>query len=108
MYLFVYICVHFCIFVYISVYSHLSSKDAPRDLLQNERLESFCGGLWLGIQPFLRFLYFREFSLIFHGIGCIFVDFPWNSLYFHGIGVFVDFSLNRFWVFVCTSLNLQS
>ena len=34
----VYICVHFCIFVYISVYSHVSSKDAPHDLRQNERL----------------------------------------------------------------------
>ena len=51
----VYICVHFCIFVYISVYSHLSPKDAPRDLLQNERLESFWGGLWLELWPFLYF-----------------------------------------------------
>ena len=33
----VYICVHCCIFVYISVYSHLSSKDAPRDLRQKIR-----------------------------------------------------------------------
>ena len=32
--LFIYICVHFCIFVYISVYSHLSPKDALRDLRQ--------------------------------------------------------------------------
>ena len=53
LYLFVYICAHLCIFAYISVYSHLSSKDAPRDLLQNEHIESFWGGLWLGIQPFL-------------------------------------------------------
>ena len=53
--IFVCMCIHFCIFVYISVYSHLSSKDAPRDLLQNERLESFWGGLWLGIQPFFVF-----------------------------------------------------
>ena len=46
----VHISVYLC---YISAYSHLSSKDVPRDLLQNERLESFWGGLWLGIQPFL-------------------------------------------------------
>ena len=52
---FVYICVHFCIFVYISVYSHLSSKDAPRDLLQNEHLEKSWGGLWLELWPFLYF-----------------------------------------------------
>ena len=45
-----YVCAHFCIFAYISLYSHLSSKDVPHDLLQNERLESFCHGLWLGIQ----------------------------------------------------------
>ena len=56
MYLFMYICVHFCILVYISVYSHLSPKDAPRDLLQNERLEKSWGGLWLELWPFLYFL----------------------------------------------------
>ena len=53
--MFVYICVHFCIFVYISVYTHLSPKDAPRDLLQNERLERSWGGLWLELWPFLYF-----------------------------------------------------
>ena len=51
-----YICIHFYIFVYISVYSHLSSKDAPRDLLQNEGLENSWGGLWLELWLFLIFL----------------------------------------------------
>ena len=57
--IFVYICLHVCIFVHIFVYSHLSSNDAPRDSLQNERLETYWGGLWLELWPFL---YFREFS----------------------------------------------
>ena len=43
----------FYIFVYISL---LSSKDAPRDLLQNEHLESFWGGLQLVIRLFFCFL----------------------------------------------------
>ena len=39
----------------ISLYSHLSSKDAPHDLLQNKRLETSWGGLWLELWPFLYF-----------------------------------------------------
>ena len=81
----VYICVHFCIFVYISVYSHLSSNDAPRDLLQNERLERSWGGLWLELWPFLYFRWFFieivvffvdlvVFSSIFRRNGCFFMD----------------------------------
>ena len=44
-----------CFSVLLSTFlaTHLSSKDAQRDLLQNERLESFWGGLWLGTQPLL-------------------------------------------------------
>ena len=65
LHIFVYICVYLRIFAYISVYSHVSSKDAPRDLLKNERLESFWGGLWLSIQPFLfsNFVGFRYIYL---------------------------------------------
>ena len=81
--IFVYLCVYLCTFLYISVYSHLSSKDAPRDLLQNERLESFCGGLSLGIRPFFFFVELVDsslvdFSLIFRRTAGFFVDVSYN------------------------------
>ena len=97
------ICIHFCICVYISVYSHLSSKDAPRNLLQNECLESFCGGLWLGIRPFLFFVDFSLNWWMFRGIGWIFhwfllelIDFSWNWLDFRWFPVCF---LWNWWIF---------
>ena len=33
-----YVCVYLCTFLYISGYTHLSSKDAPRDLRQKTSL----------------------------------------------------------------------
>ena len=60
--------------MYISVYSHLSPKDAPRDLLQNERLERSWGGLWLELWPFLYFLGFGGFFSYLVDFRGLFVD----------------------------------
>ena len=90
-------------FIYISVYSHLSSNDAPRDLLQNERLERSWGGLWLELWPFLYFLGFLiemvVCSLIFHRNGGFFVEmvvFSW--IFRRSGGFFVDVS-SKWWFF---------
>ena len=41
----------------------MPSNECPRDLLPNERFESFWDALWLGIGPFLCFLveYLEQF-----------------------------------------------